>query len=150
MIAYLDTSAVVPILIDEPSTTTCRRIWEDADRRLSSRLTYVETGAALAMAERQGRISGAEYEQAWSSFVDIWPDVDVIELSADLTASAAGFARSLALRGYDAVHCAAATRCDDADLVAAAGDARLLAAWRSLGLSVIDTRRGPVSETALT
>jgi predicted nucleic acid-binding protein len=141
LIVYLDTSAVVPILIAEPSTDACRRIWNDADRRVSSRLTYVETSAALAMAERHARISAGEYEAAWSNFVDIWPDVDVVDLTAELSATAASFARSLSLRGYDAVHCASAAELNDPELVAAAGDTTLLAAWRSLGLAVIDTNQ---------
>ncbi len=141
MIVYLDTSAVVPILIAEPSTEVCRRIWDDADRRLSSRLTYVEAAAALAMAERQGRISAEEYDDAWSNFVEIWPDVDVVDLTAELAATAAGLARTQTLRGYDAVHCASAVELNDPDLVAAAGDERLLAAWRSLSVAVLDTNR---------
>lgn len=139
MIVYVDTSAVVPILIDEPSTDVCRRVWDDADRRISSRLTYVETAAALAMAVRLGRISTSQYDDAWSSFVEIWPDVDIVDLTADLAASAAEFARSLELRGYDAVHCASAAELSEPHLVAAAGDAHLLAAWRSLGVAVLDT-----------
>ena len=31
MIGYLDTSAFVPLLIDEPSTKACMRFWDDAD-----------------------------------------------------------------------------------------------------------------------
>lgn len=76
-----------------------------------------------------------------SNFVEIWPDVDVVDLTPELAEAAAGFARSLALPGYDAVHCASAAELDDPDLVAAAGDERLLAAWRSLGLAVLDTKQ---------
>ncbi len=141
MIVYLDTSAVVPILIAEPSTQMCRRVWEDADRRVSSRLTYVETAAALAMAQRHGRISAGEHDAAWSNFVAIWPDVDVVELTADLAVAAAGLARTLALRGYDAVHCATAADLNDPWMVAASGDARLIDAWRDLGIAVIDTNQ---------
>lgn len=141
MIIYVDTSAVVPILIAERSTDVCRRVWDDADRRVSSRLTYVETAAALAMAERRGRVSAAQHDDAWANFVEIWPDVDVVELTEGLTTAAAGYTRSLGLRGYDAVHCAAAAELDDPDLVAVAGDTQLLAAWRSLGVAVIETRQ---------
>lgn len=140
MIVYFDTSAVVPILIAEPSTVTCRRLWDDADRRVSSRLTYVETAAALAMAERRRRISSDEHDVAWANFVEIWPDLDVMDLSPELADSAADLARSSALRGYDAVHCATAAQLNDPDLVAAAGDGQLLAGWRSAGVAVVDTK----------
>ncbi len=43
------------------------------------------------------------------------------------------------LRGYDAVHCAAALWVAGPDLVAATGDPELLSAWRDDGLSVVDT-----------
>jgi uncharacterized protein len=142
LIVYVDTSAVVPILIAEPTTALCRRIWDDADRRISSRLTFVEVAAALAMAERQQRVSADEYDEAWSNFAAIWPDIDVVDLTAELAATAAGLARTLALRGYDAVHCASAAQLNDSDLVAAASDARLLAAWRSLGVAALDTSQG--------
>jgi predicted nucleic acid-binding protein len=139
LIVYLDASAIVPILIAEPTTHACRRIWGDADRRASSRLTYVEVAAALAMAERQRRISSAECAEARSNLAEIWPDVDVVEVTAELASSAAELAHDLALRGYDAVHCASAAELDDPDLVAAAGDARLLTAWREVGIAVLDT-----------
>ena len=141
MIVYLDTSAVVPVVIAEPSTELCRRIWSNADRRVTSQLTYVEVSAALAMAQRQGRISEDEHDAAWTNFTDIWSDVDVAEVTAELSESAARLAYSSALRGYDAVHCASAVQINDADVVAAAGDGRLLDAWKSLGLAVIDTNQ---------
>ncbi|MEQ6901088.1 type II toxin-antitoxin system VapC family toxin [Nocardioides sp. YIM 152588] len=141
MIVYFDTSAVVPILIAEPTSALCRRAWQDADRRVTSRLTYVETGAALAMAERQGRLTSDGYDQAWGAFVAIWPDLDVVDLSDGLAQRAAALARSSALRGYDAVHCAAAEAVADDDVVAATGDAGLIAAWHGLGVSVLDVNR---------
>jgi uncharacterized protein len=139
LIVYLDSSAVVPILIDEPGTATCRRLWVDADRRITSRLTYVEVAAALAMADRQERLSSAEHEEVWTGFTDIWPDLDVVEVTAELVASAADLTRSLALRGYDAMHCAAAVTIDDPELVSVSGDRRLLDAWRVMGMAVVNT-----------
>lgn len=98
MIAYLDTSAVVPIVIDEPTTAECRRVWNESEHRVSSRLTYVETAAALAMARRQRRISVDEQLAAWSGFVKIWPDVDVVDVTEELTVMAAQVADRASLR----------------------------------------------------
>lgn len=53
MIAYFDTSAFVPLVIDEPSSPTAQRLWDIADRVVSVRLLYPETRAALAMARRR-------------------------------------------------------------------------------------------------
>ena len=52
-------------------------------------------------------------------------------------ASAAAFRHGL--RGYDAVHCAAALSLAGDDLVVASGDRELLTAWRDEGLSIVDT-----------
>ncbi|CAN5819560.1 hypothetical protein BH18ACT2_BH18ACT2_20760 [soil metagenome] len=41
MIAYFDTSAIVPLLIDEPGTALAARTWTIADRVVSVRLTGV-------------------------------------------------------------------------------------------------------------
>lgn len=141
MIAYLDTSAVVPILISEPSTATCRRMWEDADARLSSRLTEVEVAAALAMAERLGRVSTQEHDDALANFSQIWGDVHVIDVSAEVASSAGVLARSLGLRAYDAVHCASAVAVESPDLVGVSGDVRLLASWRTVGMATVDTNQ---------
>lgn len=142
MIAYLDTSAIVPLLVAEPSTSLCQRIWQDADRLVSSALAYVEGAAALAMAQRQLRITSKEREIAWSRFTEIWPDVDVVEVDTQLLVTAAELTSTFSLRGYDAVHCASAKLIDDPDLVVAAGDAQLLDAWSRLGLAVLDVNQG--------
>lgn len=142
MIAYLDTSAIVPLLVAEPSTSLCQRIWQDADRLVSSALAYVEAAATLAMAQRQLRITPEEREIAWSRLTEIWPDVDVVEVDTQLLATAAELTSEFSLRGYDAVHCASAKLIDDPDLVVAAGDAQLLDAWSRLGLAVLDVNQG--------
>jgi predicted nucleic acid-binding protein len=57
LIIYLDTSAVVPLLIREPSSASCRLVWNACDDAFTSRLTLVETAAALAQAFRNGRMT---------------------------------------------------------------------------------------------
>ena len=56
MIVYFDTSAILPIVIEEPSSAVASRLWDEADRVVSSRLVYAEGRAALAMARRMNRI----------------------------------------------------------------------------------------------
>ena len=141
MILYLDTSALVPLLVEEPSSRICGELWDAADSVTSVRLTYIEAAAALAMAERMGRIS-AEDEAAGRAILDeLWTSVDVVEVDHDLLTAAARVARTHALRGYDATHCAAGIAIDDPEVVAASRDGRLLAAWRAAGLAVHDTNR---------
>jgi hypothetical protein len=80
----------------------------------------------------------------------MWSAVEVAEVDEPLVARAATLAHQLALPGYDAVHCASAEQMDDEDVVAAAGDQRLLDAWTELGIATFDTNAvdGPTDETA--
>jgi predicted nucleic acid-binding protein len=139
MIAYLDTSAIVPLLIDEPGSALCRRIWEAADIVSCSRLGYVEAAAALAQATRLGRITGAQRSAATELLDHAWAAVDVLPVEESLVREAAALTVDLPLRGHDAVHCAAALRLAALGVTAVSGDHQLLAAWRDRGLAVVDT-----------
>jgi predicted nucleic acid-binding protein len=107
VICYFDTSAFVPLLIEEPSPT-CRALWESADDVTTTRLLYVETAAALARAERSDRIKQSELRSARRNLEQLWPDFDVIDIDDTLSRSAADMAAWQSLRGFDALHCAAA------------------------------------------
>lgn len=139
MILYLDTSALVPVLIEEPTSRACGELWDGADGVTATRLAYIEAVAALALAERMGRISEEQTRDGRSVLDDLWPAMDVIELDQALMFEAARLAVAHGLRGYDATHCAAAVAANDAELVAASGDSRLLAALQVEGVAVRDT-----------
>lgn len=139
MIVYLDTSAFVPLLIDEPTSQTCGALWDVADRLVTTRLTHVEAAAALAAAQRLGRITSAEHDAGRERLTELWPEFDVVELDEQLMATAAHVAMTHGLRGYDSVHFAAAVTVNDEYLVAAAGDGQLLDAWRTEGIAFVDT-----------
>lgn len=138
MILYLDTSAVVPLVILEPTSSICGELWDAADSVACTRLLYVEAVAAVAQAERLGRISARQRRQGLHILDDLWECVDIVELDHALMGAAASMALTHGLRGYDAAHCAAAAAVSDRELVAASGDTRLLAAWRAEGLAVVD------------
>lgn len=139
MIVYFDTSSIVPLLISEPASERCRRLWDDADRVVTSRVGYVEAAAALAQATRLERVTTSVHREALRALDELWTAMVVIELDAVLMRRAAQIAALHALRGYDAVHCAAAELIADESVVAASGDQDLLRAWRALGLAVSDT-----------
>lgn len=139
MIGYLDTSAFVPLLIAEPSSESCRRVWDDADVIVSSRLLYVETAAALAQARRMNRLTDEAHAECLRLLDRMWSEIDVTEVDEVVVNRAAALADELALRGYDAVHCASAEQLDDEDVVAASGDQRLLDAWAELGMITFNT-----------
>ena len=141
MIVYLDTSALVPLLVTEPSTDACRRLWQAADDVVSCRLTYVEAAAALARAQRLGRVTASAHERALQNLDSLWSQVVVIEVDDELMRAAASSAARHELRGYDAVHCAAAQLSSGEDFVAATGDRTLLAAWAAIGLTTFDASK---------
>ncbi|MEU6645869.1 type II toxin-antitoxin system VapC family toxin [Saccharomonospora sp. NPDC046836] len=139
MIAYFDTSAFVPLLIDEPASSFCRRLWDDADAIVTSRLLYVETAAALALGVRLGRLTDAEHTSALRLHNQLWREFDVVEADEDVINRAADLAYELALRGYDAVHTASAKQVNAEDLVVASGDRKLLEGCAKLGMATADT-----------
>jgi len=141
LIVYFDTSAIVPIVIEEPSSMVVSRLWDEADRVVSSRLVYAEGRAALAMARRLDRLDERGLREAVDDFESLHPQLDVIEVTDGLIRDAGGLAEQLSLRGYDAVHLASARLVDDPDVVLAAGDQSLLAAAGALGIATADLTR---------
>lgn len=141
MILYLDTSALVPLIVVEQATRAAGELWDAADGVASARIAYVEAAAALAMAKRLGGVTNAQFATGRRLLDQLWSEMDVVELDEDLVNAAAGLAETHGLRGYDAVHCAAAVSLSDAELVAASEDRGLLRAWQGEGLAIRDTTR---------
>ena len=136
MIVFWDTSALVPLVIQQEGTATAVRLWESADRVLASRLLYVEAVAALGMAVRTDRVDSTTHQAARNGIDLLSASLDWVEVSASLVNRAAQLAEQFDLRGYDAVHCASAEAVHDDDTVIASGDRDLLGAWQQLGMHV--------------
>lgn len=98
----------------------------------------MEAAAALAQGRRLHRLTARQHTAARALLDELWAQVDVVEVVDTLVGQAAELAHRLALRGYDAVHCAAAHQLADPELVAVTGDRRLLDGWRQLGLATVD------------
>jgi len=135
VIVYFDTSALVPLLVAEPGSPGARELWDGASRVASVRLVYPETRAALAQARRDRRLTAGQLRAAVDALNDHYQQLDVVEVDEELVYNAGELAERQDLRGYDAVHLAAAQRLDDPELVVAAGDRALLGAANRLGLS---------------
>ena len=114
-------------------------IWDDADAVVCSRLLYVEAAAALAQARRMARLTASAHRGALRRLDRLWEQVDVAEVDQIVVERAAALAQRFDLRGYDAMHCATSAQLTEQDLVAAAGDRRLLDAWAELGVATFDT-----------
>lgn len=73
---------------------------------------------------------------------DLYEQLDMIGVDDALVRRAGAMAQQHALRGYDAVHLAAAERVADETTVLLSGDRELGNAARALGLVVADTSPG--------
>jgi predicted nucleic acid-binding protein len=136
VIGYFDTSAVVPLLIAEHGSQMAGRLWDSADRVVSVRLVYPEARAALAQAERLDRVSARDLRRAVRALDSRFEEMDLVEIDDPLAHLAGEKAEDHGLRGYDAVHLAAALRVHDPDVVLIAGDRALVDAANSEGLAV--------------
>lgn len=139
MIGYFDASALVPLLLHEPTSPLCRELWANATGQVTSNLSYAEVSAALASAERSGRISKDQHQAACDQRDRMFDDLTEVTVDEITVRLAGRHAVEHALRGYDSVHCATASRLASPALIAITGDRALAEAWRSLGVYAIDT-----------
>ena len=136
MIVYFDTSAVIPLLIAETGSQVAANVWDSADRVVSIRLVYPEARAALAQARRLDRVTARDLRRAVREPDSRLEEMDLVEIDDPIAHLAGEKAEQHALRGYDAVHLAAALRVHDSDVVLIAGDRALVGAANSEGLAV--------------
>lgn len=136
MNVYFETSALVKLLLDEVQAEMARDLWDQADLVTVGRIAYPEARAALAAAQRSGRLMTPELDGAKRAFNRLWTQVYVVELDEALALSAGELAESFALRGYDAVHLATAIALQDESAIVATWDADLRAASLDAGLRV--------------
>jgi predicted nucleic acid-binding protein len=122
--------------VAERGTATATSAWNAADGIATGRLLYPEARAALAAAQRAGRLTGRAYSGRKQTLEELWRQTDVVEVSAPLALLAGELAEKHSLRGYDAVHLAAALLVA-ADVMVSA-DSDLLLAATAEGLAVID------------
>ena len=139
MIAYFDTSALIPLLVDERGSERACRLWDVADNVVAVRLIHAEARAALAQATRLGRLSATDLDATIDALDGLYANLDLLEIDERLVRRAGELAQYHALRGDDAVHLAAAERIRDDTTVMVAGDRDLRTAARTLGMAVADT-----------
>ena len=138
-ILYVDTSAFIPLVLEEPGSALARAAWAASVPVCSSRLLVVETAAALSRAQRMARIDATEHDSLRTEFAALLAMLSFIEVSAAIIDRAAEHAARYGLRGYDAVHLASAEAAGGNDIAFATGDSELLAAVGACGWQAIDT-----------
>ena len=139
MIAYFDTSALIPLLIEEPGSVRAGRVWDAAEHVTSVRLIYTEARAALAQAARSGRLASSDLTVAIDLLEGLYDQLDLLEVDDVLVRRAGDLAQHHPLRGYDALHLAAAERVRSDTTILVAGDHDLCTAAGALGIAVSST-----------
>jgi predicted nucleic acid-binding protein len=141
LIAYVETSSLIKLLIPEEGSETADEIWRRASSRVTSQLVYPEARAALAAAERAGRIDERALRVAVHELDSACSGMRLIGADADLASHAGELAERHALRGYDAVHLATALSVNDPQLVLLSWDRDLGRAGSEVGFAVVPAQR---------
>jgi uncharacterized protein len=108
MIVYLDASALVKRYFAERGSGEVAALLAEAEAIGTCLVTRVEVIAAFAKAVRVRLVSRQSASAAVEAFNPDWADLMRLQVSEPLAVRAATLAWEHGLRGYDAVHLAAA------------------------------------------
>ena len=138
---YWDSSAVLPLLLEEPQTATVQNLYERDSVLLVWSLTEVEIGAALARRAREGFEAEAleRARRELSKLVDRWGEISALQ---PVHARAIRLVNTHTLRAADALQLAAALVASDErpeSLPFVCLDDRLRDAARREGFPVLPT-----------
>jgi predicted nucleic acid-binding protein len=135
-VLYLDSSALVKLVLPEADADLMDDLWDRAQVVTSSRLADPEVRAALGAAYRARRLSTRQYREAVIAWADFWKAVLPVELTREVSTSAGLLGPAHALSGADAVHLASALG-PALEPVFVTWDRRLHAAASAAGLAVV-------------
>ncbi len=130
--AYLDTSAVVKLLMREPETAALRRGLRRWPRRASAALLRVEILRAVKRAGLPRLMAEARRQLEGIHLILIRLDDDLLDRAADLDPPT--------MRSLDAIHLAAALSLGEDLAAVVTYDERMGVAANALGLSVASPR----------
>ena len=108
MIAYLDSSALVKLFLDEPDSHIARGVWESGALLVTNRISHAELACALATAVRADRYEPGAVDSEVIDGTFLSESADLIEADADVVDLAAVVGVRHGLRGMDAIHVASA------------------------------------------
>ena len=138
---YADSSVIVKRYYHEPGSARVRDRWTIGEPIFTSRVAYAEVHAALARKRRDGGLSSALYRRCAAAFDAEWPAYEQILVDSVTMADVVRLVRRYALRGYDAIHLAAAlwVRRHSSEAVELwASDEQLASAARRERITVVD------------
>jgi predicted nucleic acid-binding protein len=127
---------LIKLIFDEPGSDVADELWDRAGIAASSRLIYPEARAAVAAAQRSRRIDSRTLRSAVRRIDELYAELRVIGVDAELVQAAGDLAELHGLRGYDAVHFASALAIGEPHLVIATWDHDLIGAAVACGYTV--------------
>lgn len=136
MIAYLDSSALVKIVLDEPDSDVARHVWASGVEVATSRISHAELACALAAAVRLGRHPSGATEDEIIDGAFLRDRAYLVEADGDVVGSAAAIGVKHSLRGMDAIHVASVLGLRAFDPLLVSWDHRQRRAAGAEGLSV--------------
>lgn len=138
MILYLDTSSLVKIYLEEPGSDLVREWVGTAEAIATSLVAYPETLSAFARRKAQGDLESKAFAVLRQSFDDDWPTFVLLPLKER---EAGALAVKHLIRGFDAVHLAAASdlrsALPDDSVVFSSFDRKLFQAARAEGIPIL-------------
>lgn len=128
---------MIKTVLEEDGSQLADELWSRSSSRLASTLIYPEARAALAAAQRAGRLDEPSLLAAASDLQSACAAMRLIGVDWALARHAGEIAERHALRGYDAVHLATALGSQDPELVLVTWDHDLTGAAATVGIAVI-------------
>ena len=114
MLLYLDASALIKRYVAELGSAEVSAAISQAQVTDTALLSRAEVEAALVKAVRVSALTEEEALASFQVFRNEWPDLVRVQVTEMVVARAGAFAWDHGLRGYDAVHLAAASGWQDA------------------------------------
>jgi len=113
VILYLDTSALIKRYIEEQGSSDVLDWMDDSELNGTALVTRVEVAAAITRAVRRKYVSQEDARQFLDMFHKEWSSFTRLPVTEPLVARADALACEYNLRGYDALHLAAALTWQD-------------------------------------
>jgi predicted nucleic acid-binding protein len=100
----------VKLVLSEPGSADMQALRSQVTVLAAARIAYAELRAAVAAANRDGRLAAGAHVRAKRQVEVLWRSTSPIDIDQALVSDAGDFAEQYGLRGYDAVHLAALQR----------------------------------------
>jgi predicted nucleic acid-binding protein len=140
MICYLDTSALVKLYVHEQGSEIVHKLVDEAVVVATCKVAYPEARSALARGFREEMLTEKDYRLVVTVLQQDWSRYLALDVTDSLVWLAGDLAEQHRLRGFDAVHLAAALSLKaqvKSQVVAACWDVRLWDAMSAVGLEVL-------------